>query len=289
MLSYVQNILHSNMNNGRRPIALADLDVSKITISKAKKHEYGQVAYVNYGDGPLRLELPSMKIPWAAGESKFDTKTPKKIEVALSFEGMDTNPELAAAYKKCQELDRRMAALIVEHRHDLYPKEVNKNVPEEEVAKRYQPLAGPPTEVNDVVYPPKIKLRFDRDKEDPSKLATLPKKALVKDANGNAIDVNADNISQVLGKAVRIKAVMDAKFLFITQAKTLGASIAWAYRIGRITSSEQEDDWDLEGDAHVGTPAPARQNNGYKDEGYLDEDDINEGLDDDEELAAAMG
>ena len=272
------------MNNNRKPIALKDLDVSKIAITKPKKHEFGLMSYINYGDGPLRLLLPAMKIPWAAGESKFDTGSPKKIEVALSFEGKESNPELDEAYTKLQEIDRRMVELILENRNDLYPKEVNKNVNPDEVAKRYQPMAGPPTESNGVMYAPKLKLRIEREREDPSKLVTLKDKPLLKDNSGNPVQVNADNVSQVLGKGTRIQPVTDAKFLFIASRM---ATVRWSFRMGKLTSSDNEEDWDLEPDTHETQDSmlPTYQPQPYRE----DEGDVEEVLDDDEELVAAMG
>jgi hypothetical protein len=273
------------MNNSRKYVDIADVDVAKISLVGPKKHEFGMMAYVGYIDGgPLRLRLPALRVPWPAGESRFDTKNPKKVELNLSFDGMESDPALQTAHRKCQEIDNRIADLVYENRDALFPKEAGRTVNKEDVRRRYQSMLSRGSDANGTTYPDRLKLRIDRDKTNPKLLVGLANKPLLKDANNNVVSVDADSIGSVLAKGTQVQVIMDAKFLFVVPARQSATSVAWVLRQGKITSVKEADDWDIDDfspsapqDApRAAPPRPASD--------LLDDDDLDS---EDEELQAA--
>jgi len=222
------------------------VNLARISLSRPKKHEFGLLAYINYGDNELRFGLPSMKIPWAAGESKFDTKPVKNIDLCLNFEGMDNNPELRAAYEKLCELDSRIADLVVENKSTLYPKDAARNLPNDEFRRRYQNMVLHATDANGASYAPRIKVRLERDSEDSRKLVSKSKsgqKPLYKDMSGRPVQLTTDNVGQELAKGEHVKTFIQAKYLFVSPART---TVTWVLKQARKTSSVADDDWDID-------------------------------------------
>jgi hypothetical protein len=272
------------MNNTRKYVDIADVDVAKISLVGPKKHEFGMMAYVGYIDGgPLRLRLPALRAPWPAGESRFDTKTPKKVELNLSFDGMESDPALQAAHRKCQEIDDRIADLVYENRDALFPKEAGRNIGREDVRKRYQSMLSRGSDANGAAYPDRLKLRIDRDKSNPKLLVGLANKPLIKDANNNILAVDADNIGAVLTKGTQVQVIMDAKFLFVVPARQSATSVAWVLRQGKITSIKEADDWDID-DFSPSAPVNAPRAPPQPASDLLDDDELDS---EDEELQAA--
>jgi hypothetical protein len=226
-------------------VPVRDINPSRIQFSRPKKHEFGQLAYINYGDKELRFALPSMKIPWAAGESKFDTKTVKSIDLCLNFEGMEGNPELREAYEKCCEIDSRLADLVVENKVALYPKDAARNLPNDDFRRRYQNMVSHATDPNGAAYAPRIKIRLERENDNPQKITNRSKNPVFKDVQGNPVELTADNVSQVLAKGEHVKTIIQAKYLFVSPART---TVTWVLKQARKTSSVADDDWDLDDD-----------------------------------------
>jgi hypothetical protein len=268
----------TNTASNSKALPVKDVNLARISLSQPKKHEFGLLAYINYGDGALRFALPSMKIPWAAGESKYDTKTVKSIDLCLNFEGMDSNQELREAYEKCCELDSRIADLVVENKARLYPKDAARNLPNDDFRRRYQNMVSHATDPNGASYAPRIKIRLERDTEDPNKITNKSKKAIYKDLGGKVVPLTVDNVSHELAKGEHVKTYIQAKYLFVSPART---TVTWVLKQAKKTSSIADDDWDLDDDV-----APAEQTEQTErphlapvdPEGFLDEDEEDEEL-----------
>jgi len=236
-------------NRNPAPIKIENIDVSKITLSKPTEITYGNLVYVNYRGGPLRVILPLMSVPM--GVSKFadekgDTKN-DKYSLSFSFEGMETNPSLKLAHDKIHEIDEQLLTLIDEQKNVFYTadpgraklnKELIRQSRWNEPLKRY-------IDKNGKEYPETFRASIALDRANSSRFESITGKPLLIDPSNMMVDVSPESVEDVIMRNCKIQGVVEISYIFIAKKKPHTTSIKWKFGHGVIHSVDTGEAWDL--------------------------------------------
>lgn len=130
------------MSSTVAPIKPSEFIISKVTVAPPRLLDNGsQAAYVNYDGGRLRIQAPTLSVPYPAGDYQGN----KNYKVSLSFRGRETTPKIDRFYKTIEAIDN----LVIDT--------VHKN------AGKWLKQATASREMIALLYTPSI--RFSKDKE----------------------------------------------------------------------------------------------------------------------------
>lgn len=231
------------------PIKIDNVDVSKITLTKGNDSSYGNLVYVNYNGGPLRVILPLMEAPM--GCKKFaDEKgisSNDKYAISFSFNGMETNPALQAAYSKLNEIDNHILDLVEAKKNDFYSFDANRaKLTRDEIrSTRWTDPLKKYTDKNGKEYPETFRVSIALDKKNPDHFVSIKGKPLLIDVKGNLVPVDPENVEDVIMRSCKIQGVVEISYMFIAKKKPHSTSIKWTFGHGVIHSVDSGDSWDL--------------------------------------------
>jgi len=130
------------MSSAIAPIKPSEFVISKVTVAPPRLLDNGsQAAYVNYDGGRLRVQAPTLAVPYPAGDYQGN----KNYKVSLSFRGRETSPKINRFYQTIEAIDN----LVIDT--------VHKN------AGKWLKQATASREMIALLYTPSI--RFAKDKE----------------------------------------------------------------------------------------------------------------------------
>lgn len=231
------------------PIKIENVDVSKITLTKGNDSSYGNLVYVNYNGGPLRVILPLMEAPM--GCKKFaDEKgiaSNDKYAISFSFTGMETNPSLQTAYAKLNEIDNHILDLVEAKKNDLYSFDSNRaNLTRDDIkSTRWADPLKKYTDKNGKEYPETFRVSIALDKKNPDHFVSIKGKPLLIDLKGNVVPVDPENVEDVIMRNCKIQGVVEISYMFIAKKKPHSTSIKWTFGHGVIHSIDSGESWDL--------------------------------------------
>lgn len=141
----------------------SDVTVSKIEFGPVKLlGSGGKTANINFENRPIRIETPSLNIPF--GVNVFDKQGPPKFSVDLSLRGADDNTQIRALQDFLEAFDERMIDAGVENASKWF----KMNNPDRMVIKAfYTPLVKVSRDDrgNAKPYPPTFKLALRKKKD----------------------------------------------------------------------------------------------------------------------------
>ena len=191
----------------------SDITVSNIEFGPVKLLKSGgKTANINYESRPIRIETPSLNVPF--GVNVFDKQGPPKFSVDLSLRGADDNTQIRALQDFLEAFDERMIDAGVENASKWF----KMNDPDRVVIKAfYTPLVkiSRDTQNNPKPYPPTFKLAM-RKKLDSAAASNLSGgfethfyNAAEKDAKGEVVKFAPDvAVDQVLCKRAQVTAII---------------------------------------------------------------------------------
>ena len=183
----------------------------------------GKTANINYESRPIRIETPSLNVPF--GVNVFDKQGPPKFSVDLSLRGADDNTQIRALQDFLEAFDERMIDAGVENASKWF----KMNDPDRVVIKAfYTPLVkvSRDTHNNPKPYPPTFKLAM-RKKLDSVATSNLSGSfethfynAAEKDTKGEVAKFCPDMaVDQVLCKRAQVTAIIQCTGIWFAGGK----------------------------------------------------------------------
>jgi hypothetical protein len=202
----------------------SDITVSNIEFGPVKLLKSGgKTANINYESRPIRIETPSLNVPF--GVNVFDKQGPPKFSVDLSLRGADDNTQIRALQDFLEAFDERMIDAGVENASKWF----KMNEPDRVVIKAfYTPLVkvSRDTQNNPKPYPPTFKLAM-RKKLDSVATSNLSGSfethfynAAEKDVKGDVVKFAPDMaVDQVLCKRAQVTAIIQCTGIWFAGGK----------------------------------------------------------------------
>jgi len=199
-------------------IKVSDVDMSKISMSKPRKLDFGgSMIFINYDGGiqSLYVETPELYIPFDI-QYFSDSDENGKYNVKVSFKDMDDNLKLKAFYDKLSEMDNFIKEKAYENTVSWFKGKKSK-------------------EVIDSLYSSMIKIHMDPETGEPSgrfpdsfgfKVVKKNKKieCSIYDKNNVNFDINHEtddpiDIEKIIVKGSKIKTVLKCNGIWIANGK----------------------------------------------------------------------
>ncbi len=245
-------------------IKAVDLDIKKVKFSdNIKTNKYGgKSVYVNYDNGPFRVQMPKMSLPF--GVSIFKPEKPEeeeKYSIELSWNGI--KPEILESFK---ELEEKIIDYAEKNSKELFKKQKSREVLEE-LFKHF--LKIDKDEEGNVLdkYAPRLKVKMYTDGNNISVDAYDAEKV---DGKYPRIHLTKDNISDYLSRGSKCEAILQCSGFWVIDGKF---GISWVLVQVKIHKNENKlvgyafEDEDNEEDEEI---------DNHEDEVIIQEEDTEE-------------
>jgi hypothetical protein len=227
----------------KKIIKADDLNINKINFSdNIRTNKYsGKSVYVNYDNGPFRIQMPKMSLPFGVSLYKNPETGDEKHSLELSW--ADVKPELLEKFKK---LESNVIDYVEKNSKEFFKKQKSRVVLEE-LYQSYLKIAqddkGNPIDK----YAPRLKVKmyvdgsnFNIDAYDAEKV------------NGKypRIHLTKDNIDDYMSKGAKVETILQCSGIWVVDQKF---GISWVLVQVKIHKNENkligyafEDDSDAE-------------------------------------------
>lgn len=231
------------------PLRPDQIDLEKITIRKptannktgAKK--YGEILNIQYNNGPLRIMLPEMVMPFGAKLSELNNK----IRAGVTFD--ESKPESKKLRDFFKRFEDRIQRAILEVGPNMYPKDkAYKKTPPENIKQRFKGIIKSGTDDEGNPYPERIDLILPRFKNDPNKFQPIKGKPFIVDKKDKEIPTTVDTIGEILPRGTRIRGVIEAAYVFAKEVSPFETTIAFNLVHAMRTASQDKPSWSLKAD-----------------------------------------
>lgn len=210
-------------------IKAGNLDIKKVNFGdNIKTNKYsGKSVYVNYNNGPFRVQMPKMSLPFGVSIYKPEGGE-EKYSLELSWNGV--KPEILESFR---EFEERIIDYAEKNSKELFKKQKSREVLEE-LFQHY--LKIDKDEEGHIIdkYAPRLKVKMYTDGNNISLDAYDSEKI---DGKYPRIHLTKDNISDYLSRGSKCEAILQCSGLWVVDGKF---GISWVLVQVKIYKNENK-------------------------------------------------
>lgn len=210
-------------------IKAGDLDIKKVNFAdNIKTNKYGgKSVYINYNNGPFRVQMPKMSLPFGVSVYKPDVGD-ERYSLEMSWNGI--KPEILESFK---QLEEKIIDYAEKNSKELFKKQKSREVLEE-LFQHY--LRIDKDEDGNVLdkYAPRLKVKMYSESNSFSVDAYDAEKV---DGKYPRIHLTKENISDYLSRGSKCEAILQCSGFWVVDGKF---GISWVLVQVKIHKNENK-------------------------------------------------